>query len=85
MGQTYIHRQLQEQRPNRSTVWTSGDCSTGAEPGCLSSWVRDLTPTDHLATHYPHLADAAGVVEAVADGIVVLLPARTLGGQQHVH
>lgn len=42
-------------------------------------------PTDLLASHHAHLADAAGVVEAVADRVVVLLPARTLGGQQHVH
>lgn len=37
------------------------------------------------AAHHSHLADATGVIEAVADGVVVFLPARTLGGQQHVH
>ena len=44
-----------------------------------------LQPTGLLAAHRPHLADAAGVVEAVTDGVVFLLPARTLGGQQHVY
>lgn len=44
-----------------------------------------LQPTGLLPAHRPHLADAAGVIEAVTDRVVFLLPARTLGGQQHVH
>lgn len=44
-----------------------------------------LQPTGLLAATTPSPADAAGVVEAVTDGVVVLLPAWTLGGQQYVH
>ena len=62
---------------NRGWTWTSVFLLGG-------SW-GSPKPTDLLAACHPHLADATGVVEAVADGVVVLLPARTLGGQQHVH
>ena len=62
---------------SRSWTWTLV-LLLGGSPGSLQ-------PTGLLAAHRPHLADAAGVIEAVADGVVVLLPARTLGGQQHVH
>lgn len=34
---------------------------------------------------HPYLADTAGVIEAVTDGVVVLFPAGALGRQQHVH
>lgn len=30
---------------------------------------------------HPHLADTAGVIEAVTDGVVVLFPAGALGRQ----
>lgn len=48
--------------------------------GHLSSWEERGLLQDH-----PHLAEAARVIEAVADGVVILFPAGTLGRQQHVH
>lgn len=48
-----------------------------------SDWMSPCV--EEAAAHAPHLADAAGVIEAVADGVVVLLPAGAFGGQQHVH
>lgn len=42
----------------------------------------------HRSPHppsHPHLADTAGVIEAVTDGVVVLFPAGALGRQQHVY
>lgn len=52
---------------------------------CPPGWELGSSKLTVLASRHPHLADAAGVVEAVADGVVVLFPAGTLGGQQHVH
>lgn len=56
-----------------------------AGPGRLSSWAGVGAPPSPLNFQPPHLADAAGVIEAVTDGVVVLFPAWTLGRQQHVH